>query len=399
MVKQSALRPRRRLSLTAAMAAATLAALAACGSSSSGGSSPLTSSSGGSGSSASEVAAARADIASYSNPVSSYPAVTPVSGASALRGKTVWYVPIGASVPILTSFGDSMTQALANLGVKVRVCDGKFLPTAIASCFDQAATQGADAVVGGYVDYKLVPAAYDNLVAHRIPVLVAGVAPEAGKTNSKEFSFYNQQPESNLAGKLMAEGVIADSNAHAHVLYIGDTDTTALVQATAYVKNFFEQHCGACTFTVANYETANISKLPSIVSAALISHPETTYVLPGVDIAAAGSLSGIQTAGFTNKVKLASTTASLDSMQRLKSGGTPQFLDVGASGTYQGWLFADGIVEQLTGHVPVAGLGVVRVFTHDNVGNLSLSPAAYSTNAWYGSDGYMQTFRHAWGLS
>jgi len=391
---------RRRLIASAAIAAVAVVSVAACGSSSkSGSSSP--GAGGGSGSSVSaEVAAARADIAAHTSPVLSYPAVPTVAGTQALRGKTVWYVPLGAAVPILAAFGTSMQDALSHLGVEVHTCDGKFLPTQIASCFNQAITQGADGVVGGYVDYNLVSAAYDDLAAHHIPTLVAGVAPEAGKTNSPQFAFYNADANSQLTGKLLAESVIADSNGNAHVLYVGDTDTAALVRATSYTKDFFAQHCPGCSFSVVNYTTANINKVPSAVSAGLISHPDTTYVLPGVDVTAAGSLSGIQTAGFENKVKLASTTASLDSMQRLKAGGTPQFLDVGNSNAYSGWLFADNIVAMLTNHAPVSSVNaVIRIFTHDNVGDLSLTPSAYASNQWYGSDAFKATFLSAWGAS
>jgi ribose transport system substrate-binding protein len=52
----------------------------------------------------------------------------------------------------------------------------------------------------------------------------------------------------------------------------------------------------------------------------------------------------------------------------------------------------------LVGRTPTFTLGVVRVFDSGNVKGLALTPAAYATNAWYGSEAYQQTFLTAWGV-
>ena len=137
------------------------------------------------------LAAMQSDLNKFVGEVTSYPSVSPVSGVSALKGKTVWYIPVGAAVPILSVFGTGIQQALAKVGINFHTCDGKFLPTSIAACLNEAATQGADGVVAGYIDYKLVPTAFDNLVSHHIPVLVAGAPNDSGKTPSKELAFYD----------------------------------------------------------------------------------------------------------------------------------------------------------------------------------------------------------------
>jgi ribose transport system substrate-binding protein len=158
------------------------------------------------------------------------------------------------------------------------------------------------------------------------------------------------------------------------------------------------QNCSGCKFTEVDYNTAAISKLPSQVSAALISNPDTTYVVCETDLCAPNAVSGIKTAGYTNKVKLTSANGNLDSLQRIKAGDV-QFSDAGVSSTYFGWQFADGILRMLSGSAPVSTVTVVRVFDNSNVGSLTLTPAAYQTNDWYGSDAYEQTFLSAWGAS
>ncbi|WP_375476233.1 sugar ABC transporter substrate-binding protein [uncultured Jatrophihabitans sp.] len=347
---------------------------------------------------ATSLAAMQADLAKFTGEVTSTAALKPVTGVSKLKGKTVWYIPIGSAVPILNAFGVGMKGALDKLGIKLQVCDGKFLPTTMASCINQAATQGADGVVTGYIDYQLVPTAFDNLVAHKIPVLIAGEAPDGGKTNSPALAFDDTSPTINALQRLMNESVIVDSKGKAKVLFLGVTDSPQLKGAAAYSKKFYADNCPGCTFTEIDYNTASLNKLPSQVSSALIAHPDTTYVVAEVDAAGAGAVSGIETAGFSNKVKFASTNGALDALQRIKNGAG-QFVDVGTGGIYLGWQFVDGIVRMMTGVLPVNGFGVVRVFTKENIANLTLTPAAYATNAWYGSDAFEKTFLTAWGVS
>jgi ABC-type sugar transport system substrate-binding protein len=344
----------------------------------------------------STIATAQADLAKFTGQVASYPARKPVSGVSALKGKTVWYIPIGTAAPILNSFGVGIQAALTKLGMHFHTCDGKFLPTTITSCMNQAVTQGADGVVTGYVDYKLVPTAFQNLVSHHIPVLIAGEAPNAGRPDSPALAFDDTTPTIEVLQKLVDESVIVDSNGKAKVLFVGVTDSPQTRAGAAYSKKFFKDNCPGCTFTEIDYNTATLNKVPSQVSAALISHRDTTHVVVELDAAAAAAVSGVQTAGFANKVKLASTNGGLDSLQRIKAGQV-QFVDVGLSATYLGWQFTDGIVRMMVGQLPVSGLGIVRVFTKSNVSGLTLTPSAYTSNAWYGTNDFEQTFLTAWG--
>jgi ribose transport system substrate-binding protein len=371
------------------------AAVTACSSSggTSGGSDPATSPK-----ASNAVAAAQADLAKFTGEVSSFPAISSVSGVSTLKGKSIWYIPLGSAVPILNAFGVGMQGALAKLGISYHTCDGKFLPTTINSCMNQAVTQGADGVVTGYIDYKLVPNAFQNLVSHHIPVLVAGEANDTGRADSPALAFDDTTPTVEVLQRLNDEAVIADSNGKAKVLFVGVTDSPQTIEGAAYAKTFFHDNCPGCSFNEIDYNTASLNKVPSQVSAALISHPDTNYVVVELDAGASSAVTGIQTAGFSNKVKLAATNGGLDSLQRIKAG-TVQFEDVGISSTYLGWQFTDGIMRMILGKLPVPNLGIVRVFTKNTVTGLTLTPAAYATNSWYGSDDFQTNFLTAWGVA
>jgi ribose transport system substrate-binding protein len=398
-------KPRRRSFALRALAATCLGAVtfvaAACsssgGGSSSGGSSSSGSSSGSGSGSSSELTAANADVSHYTKQVSSYPAQQTISGISQLKGKSVWYIPIGASVPILAAFGSGMQQALAKVGISYHVCDGKFVPTNAAACISQAETNGASAVVTGYIDYASMPTSFNSLVAHHIPVLIAGEAPDGGKTSHAQLAFFNAIGTLDLMQKLDMDAVIAASKGQAHIIYLGVTDSPQTLAGASYGHQYLTSHCSGCQLTEINYNTASINKVPSQVSSALISHPDTTYVVDELDAAAQYSVQGIQSAGYTNKVKLAATNGALDSLQRIKAG-TVQFVDIGTSPIYEGWQFAGGILAMMQGQTPTFTPGVVRVFNSGTVKDLTLSPGAYTTNAWYGSDAYEQTFLTAWGV-
>ena len=347
-------------------------------------------------SSSADVTKAHDSVAKYEAAVTDYPAVSPLDGVAGLSGKTVWYVPIGAAAPVLSAYGTAMTEALGRAGVDVHVCDGKFVPTEVAACLQQAGTSGAAAVVTGYVDYALAPAAFDALVAQKVPVLLAGATPPTGTTNSPLLSFDDTSDGAALAQELLVNAVIAKSNGAAHVLYLGVTDSPALKDAADHAQEFFGTACGGCTFTRVDYNTSGLSKLSSQVNAELIKDPSINYVLGEVDTSGAPTISALQAAGRTEDVAFAGTGADLDALQRIKDGQV-QFTDVGVSPSYMGWRFADGVLRMLVGQTPATKDFVLRVFTADNVGTLDLTPAAYSTNSWYGDNSYQDKFLGAWG--
>ena len=345
---------------------------------------------------ATSLADMRADVAAHKNKVVDYPAIPPLARAGALKGKTVWYIPLG-SVPFFDAIGSGVQAALGELGVQYHVCSGNFLPTTISACMNQAITQHADAVLTGAVDYKLVPTAFEALKAQHIPVIITNEVNDSGQAPSAALAFDDTTPTIKLLAKLNAESVIIDSDGKAKVLYVGLTDTPQTIDVSKYYADFFAQNCPSCSFAEVDFATASSTKVPSLVSSALIAHPDTDYVIGEIDTHAPDMISGIRTAGFADKVRLSSNLAQVDALQRVKADDG-QFLEAGTSANYLGWRFTDGLARMMLGGLPVSGLGVVRVFDKGNVGDLTLTPDAYLTNEWYGSDTFQQTFTKAWGL-
>lgn len=345
------------------------------------------------------VAAAAADLAKYTMPVNDFPTVAAIpGGVGSLRGKTIWYIPLGQAVPLIAAVGSGMQGAFQAAGVNYHVCDGGLVPTSQASCLSQAVTQHAAAVVTGYVDYNTVGTAIDNVVSQGIPVLVGGEPVPNGKTNSSRLAFADTLDLVNIQQKLNLEQVIVDSSGKAKILFLGITDSPETAAGAAYAKSFVAQACPGCTFNEVDYATASLNKVPSLVSAALIRRPDTTYVANENDSASQFTLQGIQSAGFSGKAKLAAAGASLDSLQRIRSAQV-ESVDTGFSKVVLGWEFADSVFHMLLGQIPpTSRVNVVRTFTEGNVKSLTLTPAAYATNSWYGSGAFEQKFATAWGV-
>jgi ribose transport system substrate-binding protein len=342
----------------------------------------------------------QAQLTKYRAAVTSYASVPTLSGGvSAFKGKNVWYIPIGNTVPILAAYGTGISSAMQAAGITVHVCDGKFVPTQVATCLTQALNQGADGVIAASIDYQMVPNAFDALVAKKIPTLIAGEANDSGKPDSSTLAFQAGQGALNLAQELQMSAVITDSGGKANILYLGVTDSPTLKDGATHGKQFLQTHCPGCTITEIDYNTASVSKVPGQVAAALAANPNTTYVVAESDASAPGAFQGIQQAGFTNKVKLTSGGGALDSLQRIAANQT-QIVDAGSSPIYQGWVYADGLLRMFAGGLPnPTPPWVTRVFDSSNVGSLTLTPEKYMTNEWYGPDTYQDAFKTAWGVS
>jgi len=386
----------RAWALGAAVAATGL--LAAC--SSAGGSASVSSvgaSASPAGATSAGVKYAEAELAKYSGLRNTYGTPVPVSNVPDLHGKNVWYVPIGSGVPVLTTIGDAMTAALGKLGATVHVCDGKFQPTTVASCMQTAVTQGANAVVTGFVDYNSEPSAYQSVIAKGIPVLVGGEAPPSGVSASKDLGFFNPAGLTHTAFDLMSDAAIADSNGAANVLVVRLTDSSDTVGNSDAGIAELQAHCPQCTVTTLDTLTANVSQLGSAISAKLAANPAINYLILPQDAFFEAALPGIQSAGFTDKLKVITAGGTTAGLEAVKDGEIAY--DIGQGADYNGWGFADATVRLLAGAtIQPENDGAVRVFSKANVGSLDLTDADYDGTVWYGGSQWQQDFLSAWGV-
>jgi ribose transport system substrate-binding protein len=315
-----------------------------------------------------------------------------------LSGKTVYYIPLSLQVSAFTNQLAGLKDALSKVGATVKSCDGQFSPTGVAQCINQAVGARASAVVTSSVSYTMASTAFAQLAKAGIPALLAGTEPAAGAPSDIHFisSTWYQVPEAQLA----AQAVIADSGGKANVLYLRQTDNaTALKMANAGIDEI-KSACSGCTVTTVDVQAPQVTQAASIVSGALLKNPSINYVVPETDNWASGAVTGVQNANATSRVKVASTTGVLGSLQLLKS--SPLFIaDAGTSARYVGWALADAAIRMMSGQAtPTSYPPLIRIFTKANIGSLDLTPAAETSGAWYGSPAaYTAGFEKFWGVA
>lgn len=386
-----------RQSLTAIAAIATVAVVAAgCGSSN------KPSSSKSSGASSAGVARAKAEIASLSQPTTSFPAPGPaLTNVKSLKGKTVWYIPISLSVPVFAIANNALHSALSKAGINEHACSGEANPSATAACINQAVARGASAIITDSVPVVIAANAFASAESHHIPVLIVNQLPPTGHIPGAVRGIGNDK----LAYALVqdttlvsaeADWTIADSNGKANALLMPFTDSPSTLAYAAAAEATFHHDCPACKVTIQKIALANASLVPSQTSSALLRHPSINYVLPEFDAVLQGVGQGIQQSGFAKRVKVATSAGDLPALQEIKAGRLA--LDVGQDFPYEGWADADEVIRMMLGKPVVVEHVPLRAFTSANVGSLSLTPGAQASGGWYGSDAYMTMFEHLWGV-
>ena len=388
----------RRMTSRRAIAAASIgvALLAAgCGSSST---TKSSSAGGGPG-----VAQAKAKVAELSKPTTSYPPPGPaLKNVKSLKGKTVWYIPITEKVEFFQAVTGGLKTALAKAGVNLRSCSGEANPSATAACVNQAVDARAGAIILDAIPIAVAAQAFQAAKASNIPVLVTDQDPPPpgvpgavkGIGDAKTAYALN----SLALQKAIADWVIADSNGKANVLVSELTDspsTQAWIEQGAIAE--FKALCPGCKTTLSKINIASLDLVPSKVSSDLLRNQDTNYVIAEFDATIQPIQAGVQQAGFSTKVKGASSSGLLSPLQLIKSGNFIH-ADMGIDYAYQGWAIADEVFRMMLAQPPVVEKVPHRLFTKDNVGTLKLTPAAEASGEWYGSTAFRAMFTKLWGL-
>ncbi|MFW5470198.1 sugar ABC transporter substrate-binding protein [Knoellia sp. CPCC 206435] len=377
------------------LAASTLAAslLAACGA---GEKEVAPVSAGASSDSAAGIQTAKDSMAAWAK-TPEWPEVTKIAAPADLTGKKFTYVALGDQIPVIHAVGVGVQQALGAAGAEVKICDGKFNPTAVADCLKSAGDEKVDGVISAFVDYQMAGPAFDALAAKGVKVIVGGVAPSGGRAADANLAFYDNTARVTALHEAMSQAAIAEGGAETKALWVRLMDSTTTTDASAKGIEKFKELCPSCGVATTEFTTANVDKLATSISAALVSNPDTNAVIVPVDSFVPPVLQGIQSAKFAGKVKVHSGSSDLAGLQRIKDG--QQASDLGTPVLFEGWKFSNAMVQLLAGQEVEKGDDfVTRAFTKDNVGDLTLDEKTYLTDDWFGGSAYQQKFLTAWGV-
>ncbi|WP_375401658.1 sugar ABC transporter substrate-binding protein [uncultured Amnibacterium sp.] len=391
MSQQFKSRPKRlaRLAGLAVMSSAALA-LSACGAS--GGTSPASTSS-------AVPAAVTAAVTSHLHAAPlDYPGTK--FDASPARGKTVWWITHEAQNPVLAVLGDNFKAALGRVGVKVVACDGKSNPVDENNCFSQAIAQKADLI---QIDGSGTPATYQNSLtkakAAGIPVL-AGASVDASDPLYAGLSGQSSQAFK-LNGKLIADWIIRDSKADAHVLFLTVPDVDGSVEEQKAFSAELKAQCPACSATVTGVTLANwASDLATTVNASLLRNPKIDYVAPAFDPMTQFTNPAIQQAGKASTVKVVSSAGSEQPMKDMQQGGGVNAANIGIDIYGWGFIEADLALRALVGAPTVKNaIAPTRIFDASNIKGLTIDGKSFASGAWYRDPSKTSEFFDSlWGL-
>ena len=345
---------------------------------------------------AASVAYAQQQLAKYSGTSATFTAPGPaLKNVASLRGKVVYYVPIGLTVPYFQVVLSGLRDAAAAAGLTVRPCDPAFSPSGVAQCLSQAAHSGAAAVITDSIPNAMAQQGINLLESKHIPILVG----DQGSPPSTDELGYNSPP-TNLLTSLEADWIIAESKGTGDIILPEITDSAASI---GYVENGaipeIHTHCPGCKLTVIKTSTEQLSSLPSLISTALVQDPHVGYVLSEFDADVSAIIHGLQTVSAARGVKVTGINGVLSNLQFIAQGNY-QAEDTGDNGYQFGWASIDEVLRQLLGQpvVPDEHVGI-RVFTAANVAGLTLTTEAANTGQWYGSGDFKQVYQELWGVS
>jgi ribose transport system substrate-binding protein len=390
---------KRWLAPGAAITAA--AVLAACSSSSSSTGSTAANSSAPASSAASSTSTASAGVAKAQQMVTqleatttSYPVPTAaIKGVSALKGKTVYYIPLVQFIPGFVVTAATMKTALAKVGVNLQVCNGNGVPATVASCVQQATGAGAAGIITDAIPYGMAQNALNAAKAKGIPIIITDQIPPSGTTNSDSVTYVPgvvDQPSQ------IAWWIIANSDGKANAILAQESDSPSSIAYVQDSLSIYKQYCPGCTVAVKSITATTNSQLASDTSSNLLTNPNATYYYTEFEDSLDPTVQGIQQSNKTD-IALSVAGGTVDGLGRLKSDSMVKAV-VAVDQAYAGWALSDEILRMATKAAPVTETFPSRLFTAQNIGSIQVTTAAQGSGAWFGDASYQTAFAQLWGV-
>ncbi len=384
---------KRLAALAAALTAAAL--LAACSSSSSSSSSVSASASSSASSGSADVAAAQAEVAKFEAAPSHPVPTAPIKGVSALKGKTVYYVPLVQQISGFVLTAAALKTALSKVGMKLHVCNGEAQPSAVAACIGQAAGAAAAGIILDSIPFGMAANAINSATAKGIPVIVSDqLPPTPGAKSTDKLDYALGAP---YQPNDIAYWTIADSDGKANTIIAESADSPSTIQYVTSSLAIYKKYCPACKVVVKQISESEAAQMASATSSFLLSDPSANYYYTEFEDSLQPALQGIQTSNRTS-INLSVAGGSVDGLGLLAKGSGPVKAVVAVDQTYAGWALADEILRMATKSSPVSVLYPTRLFTKQNSGSIQVTTAAEASGAWFGSDSYQATFEKDWGV-
>jgi ribose transport system substrate-binding protein len=337
-----------------------------------------------------------AGIGGHATPFS--PVGPAISGLAAHRGETVTYIPIFLEAGYFSVSAANLKQAAAQVGINLRVCDGKAVPSTVAACFTQAISDHSTAIITDSVPIAEAPNSYAAAASAKIPVVMLNNdTPISGSLAPYVRSLSVNQVAYAADG---ADAIIAASGGKANVLAVLSDDNGETKMAAAAFQKEMATYCPGCTVTALTYLSAELQDVPTEVSTALLKHPDTNYVFAQFDSPLAPAvIQGVQQAQKTSSIKLIAEGGDLGGLQRVDAG--QQFADISNDPAYSAWSALDYALRLIVNPNAAEPAYQIpgRVFYASTVKPLALTDSAWIVGSWYTNGSFRKMYESLWGVS
>jgi ribose transport system substrate-binding protein len=358
------------------------AALAACGSDSG-----SASGSGGAGASSAALKELQARL-DAAKAMPKFTAPGPPFDVSAARGKTVFYVSLDNSIPIVRVLVDAVTEASKAAGVELIVFDGKSQASLYNAGMEQAIARKVDCILIESVATASLERPIKKAVASGIKVISLNeLKPISAVDGSVYFDYLG-------AARLEADWVIVDSRGKNidTVIWIAPFPTHLAMRDT--IENEFKQYAPGAKVQVEQVDFGDWqTRTPSLVRSKMQRDPKIDYLIPVVDGQSLFMVPPLQQAGYANKVKISTFNATQGVLQLLQKHNVVG-ADSGQDTLYAGYADIDQALRVLTGQPPAKAKIPNRLFDTTNVNDVDLA----DPSSWFDAAGTRTGFRKTWGV-
>lgn len=326
-----------------------------------------------------------------SKAVPQFVAPGPAFDASSARGKSVLYISLDQSIPIVQVLWQATKEAAEAAGLRPSVFDGKGQQTLYVA--------GMGAAIAQKVDVILIESVATATLEMQIK--------EARAAGIKVISLNELEPIKDIdasvtldylgAAQLEADWVIADSKGKDinAVVFLAPFPTH--MGMAAKIKEEFDTYVGGnykLTTKIIGFADWQTRTGP-LVRSLLTSDPTINYMIPVVDGQALFMVPAIQQAGKDGSVKVSTFNATQGVLSLMKNGNIVG-ADSGQDTIFAGWAYIDQALRVLTKNEPVKGSVVPnRMFDKMNVGDIDLS----KPESWFDDATAKAGFKKLWSLA
>jgi ribose transport system substrate-binding protein len=164
----------------------------------------------------------------------------------------------------------------------------------------------------------------------------------------------------------------------------------------AAIQGEFDKYCPSCKITFINIPLSDFSgnKLSQDIQASVSGDSSINWIIDQLDAMEQATISAINTAGRTGKIKIVGYNGSTFAIKDVQGGSSPMVMDVGESAPWIGYSTMDQAFRILLGQATVAESAPVRIFDSSNATEAGSPP---DLQKGYG-DSYQGGFKSLWGM-